>query len=222
MNIQDWFPLGLIGLTSFQSKGLSRVFSKTTVQKYQFFNIQPFLWSNSQSYITNRKTIALARQNFVSKVMTLLFNMVSRFIITFLPRSKHLSISWMQSPSAVILEPKKIKFLTVSIVSPFICHEVMGTNAIIFIFWMLSFKPTFSLSSFTLIKKLFSSFSFSAIKVVSSSYMSLLRLCIYIYPYHISLSIHLSMNNVLTVVNNAATNRGYRYLFETVISFSFC
>ena len=139
MNIQDWFPLGLIGLISFQSKGLSRVFSKTTVQKYQFFNIQPFLWSNSQSYITNRKTIALARQNFVSKVMTLLFNMVSRFIITFLPRSKHLLISWMQSPSAVILEPKKIKFLTVSIVSPFICHEVMGTNAIIFIFLNVEF-----------------------------------------------------------------------------------
>ena len=76
--------------------------------------------------MTTGKTIALTRQTFVDKVMSLLFNMVSRLVITFLPRSRHLLISWLQSPSAVILEPRKIKSATVSIVSPSICHEVMG------------------------------------------------------------------------------------------------
>ena len=76
--------------------------------------------------MTTGKTIALTRQTFVDKVMFLLFNMLSRLIITFLPRSKHLLISWLQSPSAVILEPKKLKSDTVSTVSPSICHEVMG------------------------------------------------------------------------------------------------
>ena len=83
------------------------------------------------------------------------FNALSRWVITFLPRSKGLLISWLQSPSAVILEPKKIKSVTVSIISPSICHEVMGPEAIILVFWMLSFKPAFSLSSFTFIKRLF-------------------------------------------------------------------
>ena len=77
------------------------------------------------------KPIALTRWTFVGKVMSLLFNMLSRLVIAFLPRSKHLLISWLQSPSAVIFEPKKIKFLTISIVSPSICHEVMGPDAII-------------------------------------------------------------------------------------------
>ena len=80
------------------------------------------------------KTIALTRQTFVDKVMSLLFNMLSRLVITFLPRSKHLLISWLQSPSAVILEPPKIKSFTVSIVSPSICHEVMGPDAMILVF----------------------------------------------------------------------------------------
>ena len=106
--------------------------------------------------------------------MSLLFNMLSRFVIAFLPRSKRLLISWLQSPSTVILEPKKIKSVTVSIVSPSICHEVMGPNAMILVFWMLSFKPTFSLSSFTFIKRLFSSSSLSAMRVVSSAYLRLL------------------------------------------------
>ena len=79
--------------------------------------------------------------------MSLLFNMLSRLVIAFFPRSKHLLISWLQSPSAVILEPKKIKSVTVSVVSPSICHEVMGLDAIILVFWMVSFKPTFSLNS---------------------------------------------------------------------------
>ena len=104
--------------------------------------------------MTTGKTIALTRRTFVGKVMSLLFNMLSRFVITFLPRSKRLLISWLQSPSAVILKPQKIKSATVS---PSICHEIMWPDAMNLVFWMLSFKPTFSLSSFTFIKKLFSS-----------------------------------------------------------------
>ena len=82
--------------------------------------------------MTTGKTIALTRQTFVGKVMSLLFNMLSRFAIAFLPRRKHLS--WLQSPSAVILEPKKMKSVTVSVVSPSIYHEVMGLDGMIFVF----------------------------------------------------------------------------------------
>ena len=84
-----------------------------------------FMVQVSYPYMTTGKTIALTRWTFVGKVMPLLLNMLSKLVIVFLPRSKHLLISWLQSPSAVILEPKKIKFLTVSIISPSICHEVM-------------------------------------------------------------------------------------------------
>ena len=105
--------------------------------------------------------------------MSLLSNMLPRLVITSLPMCKCLLISWLQSPSAVILEPPKIKSATVSIVSPSICHEVMGLDAMIFVFWMLSFKPTFSLSSFTFTKRLFSS-SLSVIRVVSSACLKLL------------------------------------------------
>ena len=84
--------------------------------------------------MTTGKTIALTRQTFAGKVMSLLFNMLSRLVIAFLPRSKHLLISWLQSPSAVILEPLKIKSLTVSTVFPSICHEMMGLDAMIFVF----------------------------------------------------------------------------------------
>ena len=88
----------------------------------------------SHPYMTTGKTIALTIQTFVSKVISLLFNMISRFVIASLPRSKHLLMSWLQSPSAVILEPKKIKSVTVSIVSPSIYHEVMGPDAMILFF----------------------------------------------------------------------------------------
>ena len=88
----------------------------------------------SHPYMTTGKTIALTRQTFVSKVMALLFNMLSRLVITFLPRRKHLLISGLHSPSAVILEHKKIKSVTVSIVFPSICHEVMGPDALILVF----------------------------------------------------------------------------------------
>ena len=123
---------------------------------HQFFSTQLSLWSNYHiRYMTTGKTKALTSWTFVSKVMSLLFNMLSRLVITFLPRSRHLLISWLQASSAVILEPKKIKSLTVSIVSPSIYHEVMGSDAMIFVFWMLSFKPALSLSSFTFIERLF-------------------------------------------------------------------
>ena len=111
---------------------------------------------------------------FVGKVMSLLFNMLSGLVITFLPRSKHLLISWLQSPSAVILEPKKIKPVTISTLSPSVCHEVMGPDTMILIFWKLSFKPAFLLSSFISIKRFFSFSSLSAIRVVSSAYLKLL------------------------------------------------
>ena len=112
--------------------------------------------------MTTGKNIALTTRTLLSK-LCLLFNMQSRLVIIFLPRSKHLLISWLQSPSAVISEPRKIKSVTVSTVSPSICHEVIGPDAMILVFWMLSFKPTFSLSSFTFINRLFSSSSLSAI-----------------------------------------------------------
>ena len=102
----------------------------------------------------------------------LFFSMLSRLFIAFLPRSKHLLISWLQSPSAVILEPPEIKSVTVFIVSSSICHEVMEPDAMILVFWMLSFKPALSLSSFTFIKRL--SCWFSTISVVSCTYLRLL------------------------------------------------
>ena len=100
--------------------------------------------------------------------------MSSMFVIGFLLRIKHLLISWLQSPSAVILEPQNIKSVSISFVSPSIYHKVMGLVAMILDFLMLSFKPTFSLSSFTFIKRLFSSSSLSAIRVVPSAYLRLL------------------------------------------------
>ena len=108
MNIQGWFPLGLTCLISWLSKGLWRVLSNTTVGKHQFFSTQPVLWFSSHLYMTIGKTIALTIWTFVSKVMSLLFNMLFRFVIAFLPRRKHLLIPWLQSLSTVILEPKKI------------------------------------------------------------------------------------------------------------------
>ena len=158
MNTQDWSPLGWTGWISLQSKGLLSLLqhhsSEASILRHSaFFTIQL-----SHPYMTTRKAIALTRQTFGGKVMSLLFNMLFRLVITFLPRSNHLLISWLQSPSTVILEPKKIKSDTVPTVSPFISHEVMGPDAMILVFWMLSFKPTFSLSSFT-----FSSVQFSSV-----------------------------------------------------------
>ena len=131
--------------------------------------------------MTTGKAIALTRWTFVGKVMSLLFKKLSRLVITFLPRSKHLLISWLQSPSVVILELQKIVCPCFT-VSPSISHEVMGPDVMILVFWMLSFKPTYSLSSFTFIKSLFSS-SLSAMRVVSSAYLRLFLLAILIPAY---------------------------------------
>ena len=117
-----------------QSKGLKSLLqhhnSKASILQYSAF----FIVQLSHPYMITGKTVALTRWTFVGKVMSLLFNMLSRLVIKFLPRIKHLLISWLQSPSAVILEPQKIKSDTVSIVSPSISHEVMGLDAMIFIF----------------------------------------------------------------------------------------
>ena len=124
--------------------------------------------------MTTGKTVALTMWTFVGKVMSLLFNMLSRFFTAFLPRSKHLLIFGCHYHLQWFLEPKKIKSATVSTFSPPICHEVMGLLATILVVWMLSFKRTSSLSSFTLIKRVFSSSLLSAIRVVSLAYLRLL------------------------------------------------
>ena len=137
----DWLDL-LAGQGTFKSL-LQHHSSKASI----FWHSAFFMVQLSHPYMTTGKTIALARRTFVGKVMSLLFNVLSMLVIAFLPRSKCLLISWLQSPSSVILEPPKIKSVTVSIVSPSICHEVMRLDAMILVFLMLSFKPTFSWSS---------------------------------------------------------------------------
>ena len=128
----------------------------------------------SHPYVTAGKTIALIRQTFVDKVMYLFFNTVSVFVIAFLPRSKCLLFSWLQSPSAVILEPRKNKVCHCFHCFPIYLSWSDGTRCHDLSFWMLSFKPALSLYSFTFIKKLFSSSLLSAIRVVSSAYLRLL------------------------------------------------
>ena len=110
----------------------------------------------SHPNMTTGKTRALTKPTFVGKAMSLLYNTLSMFVIDFFPRSEHLWISGLQSMSAMILEPKKIKPVTASIVFPSICHEVVGMDTMVLVFWMLTYKPDISLSSFTLIKRFFS------------------------------------------------------------------
>ena len=124
----DW--LDLLAVQETLKSLLQHHNSKASILWHSAFFIVQF----SHPYMTTRKTIALTRWTFVGKVMSLLLNMLSRLVITFLPRNKGLLISWLQSPSAVILEPPKIKSATVSTVSPSICHEVMGLDAVIFVF----------------------------------------------------------------------------------------
>ena len=124
----DW--LDLLAVQGTLKNLLQHHSSKASVLRCSaFFTVQL-----SHPYMTTGKTIALTRQTFVDKVMSLPFNMLSRWVVTFLPRSKHLLISWLQSPSVVILEPKNIKSDTVSTVSPSISYEVMGLDAMIFFF----------------------------------------------------------------------------------------
>ena len=129
MNIQCWFPLGLTGLISLQSKGLSRVFSNTTVQKHQFIGTQPSLWSNSCIPIWLLKKPQLWLYGPLSAKWCLCFLLCCTFVIAFLPRSKCLLTSWLQSPSAVILEPKKIKSATDSIFPPIYLPWSDGTRS---------------------------------------------------------------------------------------------
>ena len=167
----DW--LDLLAVQGTLKSLLQHHCSKASVpQCSAFFMVQP-----SHPYRTTGKTIALTIRTFVGKVMSLLFNMLSRLVIAFLPRSKHLLISWLQSPSAVILKPNKKKSVTVSMVSPSTCHEVMGSDAMILVFWMLSLSHlfhSFSLSSRGSLVPL--PLSLFAITVISSAYLRLLML----------------------------------------------
>ena len=146
---KDWsFSFSIIpskqipGLISFRMDWLDLLAVQGTLKSLQHHSSKAsILWHSafftvqlSHPYMTTGKTIALTRRTCVGKVMSLLFNMLSRLVITFLPRSKRLLISWLQSPSVVILEPRKIKSDTVSTVSPSVSHEVMGPDAVIFIF----------------------------------------------------------------------------------------
>ena len=155
----DWFDL--LAVQGTLKSLLQHHSSKASNVHYLAF----FIVQLSNPFMTTGKTIALTRWTFVDKVISLYFNMLSMLAIAFLPRSKCLLISSVQSPSAVIFGAQENK-VTVSIVSPSICHEVMGLDAMILVFWMLSFKPTFSLSSFTFIRRLFSSSSCSPIWVL--------------------------------------------------------
>ena len=133
----DWLDLLAVQGTL---KSLLQHHKASILQCSAFFIVQL-----SHPHMTTGKIIALTTRTFVGKVMSLLFNVLSRLVITFLPRSKHFLISLLQSPSAVIWEPPEIKSVTVSTVSPSIYHEVMGPDAMILVFWMLSFKPPFAL-----------------------------------------------------------------------------
>ena len=157
MNIQDGFPLGLTDLIFLQSKRLSRVFSNTTVQKHQFFGAQlslSILWYSaffivqlSHPYVTTGKTIALTRQTFAGKVMSLLFNTLSRLVTAFLPRSKRLFITC----SEVGAQENSLSLFPLY---PHLFAMKLWDRMSCLVFLMLSFKPTFSLSSFTFIKRL--------------------------------------------------------------------
>ena len=148
----DWFNLLAVQGT------LKSLFQYDSLKKSVLWHSAFLTVQLPHPLVTSGKTIALTIWTSVGKVVSLLFNTLSRLVIAFLPRNKYLLISWLQSPSTVILEPKKIKAVTVSIVSPSICHEVMGPDAMIFIFGMLSFKPAFSLSSYTFIRRLYYTF----------------------------------------------------------------
>ena len=169
-NIQGWLPLGLIGLTSLLPKGLSIQLWHpiTTIQKNQHF-LASSITRLSRPDLTTGKNIALTIWTFVSKVMSLLFNMLSGFVTAFLPRSKHLLISWLQSLSTVILEPKKIKSATVSSFSPSIYHEVMGLDVMILVFFECWFSSQLFHSPLSPSPRDFNSSSLSSIRLVSSA-----------------------------------------------------
>ena len=123
VNIQGWFPLGSTGLISLLSKGLSKVFTRTTICSLALGLLYGFIVQLSHPYMTTRTTIALTIQTFVGQVMSLLFNMPFRFVTAFYPRSKCILILWLQSSPSVILEPKKIKSVTISTYPSSICMK---------------------------------------------------------------------------------------------------
>ena len=136
------FRINLLDLLAVQGT-LMNLFQHHSLKASILWRSVFFMVQLVNPYMTTGKAIALTIQTLVSKVMSLFFKMLSRFVIAFFPRSKRLLISWLKSLSVVILEPKKIKSVTVSIASPSLCHKVMGPDAMIFVFWMLSFKPAF-------------------------------------------------------------------------------
>ena len=157
----DWFDLLAV-------QGTKSLLQHHSVKASVLWRSAFFMVQLSHLYVTTRKTIAWLYEPLSAKWCLCFLIRFLKFVIAFLPRSKCLLISWLQSPSSVILKPKKIKSLTVCIFSPSIYCEVIGLDAMIFVFWMLSFKPAFSLASFTLIKRLFSFSSLCSIRVVSS------------------------------------------------------
>ena len=168
-----WISFRITALISMESTGLSRAFCSTAIRKIQIFGTQPSLWSNSHIHTWLMENQRFDHTDLCWQSDASAFSTLFRFVIAFVPRSKYLLISQLQSPSMVILEPKKIVCHCFHF-SPFIFPEVMGRDAVILAFWMLSFKPAFSVSYFTLIKKLFSSSSISAIKMVLPAYLRLL------------------------------------------------
>ena len=176
VNIQGWFPLGLTGWISLLSKGLSRDFFTPQFESISSLVLSLLFGPTLTSVHDYWKNHSFYYINLHSKVMSFLFNTLSSFVIAFFPRSKQHLILWLLLLSAMILEPNKINSVTVSIFSP-VClpwSHGMGLDAMILVIWMLSLKRDFSLSSFTFIKRLFSSSLLSAIRVVSSAYLRLL------------------------------------------------
>ena len=165
--LQDWLVLSC-------SPRDPQEFSPAPQPENSNSSVLSLIYGLSHLYMITGKTTALTIWIFVGKGISLFLNILSRFVIAFLPQSKRHSILWLQSQSSVILEPKKTISVNVSIFSPSFCYKVMGLNAMILVFWMLSFKPAFSLSSFSLTKRLFSFSSLSAIRVASSAYLRLL------------------------------------------------
>ena len=175
MNIHGWFSLGLTDLTSLLSKGFSRVFSSTTIPKHQFSGTQLSLWAIFHiCAITTGKTITLTVWTFVGKVIPVLFNMLSRFVIVFLQRTSVFNFMPAVTICSDFGAQKNKISVTVCTFPPSLCHNVMGQDAMILVFWMLSFNPAFSLFSFNLIKRLFSSSLLSIVRMVVSAYLRLL------------------------------------------------
>ena len=163
----DWFDLLAV-------QGTLKSLSNSTFESINSSALSLLYGPNPSSVHDYQKTIALTMHTFVGKLMSLLFNALSRFIIAFLPRWKHLLISWLKAPYKVILEPMKVKSVTASTFPPIYLPWSDGNDAMIFVFWILTFKPDFSPSSFSFIKRFFSSSFLSAIRVVSSAYLRLL------------------------------------------------